>query len=243
VRRTSSGLLQVDGVVELTQRKEQILQALAPIKGNPALKLSIETVDERVARESKTRPSSDSISLERIAVASNAIPLEPELRLYFKSRGVPANQIESEVQRLSRTALAHSSKMLQHAGALMNLTGRFSPAELKTIDPSSRTKWLELVHHHSQGLRQNVVLLQRELGEALGQTRTDVLADPSIEDDAILIQTVNRLFTTASAIDHTVRSTLSLSNNPGSSSEIKGIQFWRSLAIAEDLASKVASSK
>ena len=243
VRRTASGTLLVDGVVELTSRKQQILQALKPVIGNPALKVNLETVDERVARETSTRRSSDSISLERIQVASNSIPLEPDLRQYFASRGVPNNQIDDEVKKLSRTALAHSSQALQHAGALTSLTSRFSLEELKTLDSASRAKWLALVQKHAQGLRTNVVLLQRELGEALGQPRSDVFAEPSIEDDALLIQAVNRLFTTVSAIDQSVRATLSLSNNPGSAAKIKGIQFWRSLAIAEDLASKVASSK
>ncbi len=243
VRRTASGALQVDGVVEQTQRKQQILQALSPVIGNPALKVIIETVDERVARENNSRTSSDSISLERIEVASNSIPLEPDLRHYFTSRGVPASQIDAEVQKFSRTVLAHSSKVLQHAGALMSLTGRFSVEELKHLNPESRAKWLALVHQHAQGLRQNVVLIQGELGEALGQQRTDVFAEPSMQDDAMLVRTVNRLFTTASGIDQTVRATLSLSNNPGSAAKIKGIQFWRSLASAEDLASKVAASK
>ena len=243
VSRTPSGALHVDGVVESTSRKRQILQALGPMIENPALKVNLETIDERVARETNTHTTGRSISLERIQVASNSIPLEPELRQYFTSRGIPNNQIDDEVQKFSRTALTHSSQALQHAGALMSLTGRFSVEELRTLDLSSRAKWLALVKQHALGLRTNIVLLQRELGEALGQHRTDVFAEPSIEDDAVLIQTVNRLFTTASAIDQSVRATLSLSNNPGSAAKIKAAQFWRSLAIAEDLASKLASIK
>jgi hypothetical protein len=243
VRRIPSGILQVDGVAEGVERKQQILQALAPVIGNPALRVNIETVDERVAREANARTPPDSISLERIEVTSNSIPLEPELRSYFSSRGVSSSQLDSEVQRFSRTALGHSSKLLQHAGALVSLTGRFSVEELRELDPDARAKWLDLVRSHAQGLRQNAVLLQRELGQVLGQSRTDVLAEPSIESDAMLIQTVNRLFTTVSSIDQTVRANMSLSNNPGSTTKIKAIQFWRSLSIAEDLATKIASTK
>jgi hypothetical protein len=243
VRRTTSGRLSVDGVAEDSRRKQQILQALAPVMGHPALRVNIETVDERVARETAARTPNDTITLERIEVTSNSIPLEPELRHYFTARGVASNELESQVQKFSRTTLGHSSKLLQHAGALMSLTGRFTIDELRTLDPESRAKWLGLVRQHAQGLRQNVVLLQRELGDALGQPRVDVLAEPSIETDAMLVQTVNRLFTTASAIDQTVRASLSLSNNPGSAARIKGVQFWRSLSTAEDLATKISSSK
>jgi RNA polymerase sigma factor (sigma-70 family) len=243
VRRSAAGVLEVDGVVEDPNRKQEILKALASVSGNAAVRISIETVDERVAREKNARAASDAVSVERIEPTSNSIPLEPDLRAYFTARGVAPDRLDSEVQSFSRTALAHSSKVLQHAGALMSLTGRFSVDELKALDPAARTKWLGLLHAHAQGLRENVVALQRELGEALNQPRSDVLAEPSIENDAMLIQTVNRLFTTASAIDQTVRATLSLSNNPGSAAKIKTSQFWRSLATAEDLSSKVASSK
>lgn len=243
VRRTPSGVLQVDGVVETSQRKQEILNALSSVGGNPALKLNIETVEERVARENNVRSEGSSISLERIEPTSNSIPLEPELRAYFTAHGVQPAQLDNEVQKFSRSALGHSGSLLQHAGALMNLTGRFSLDELRALDPSARAKWLDLVHHHAQGLRQNAVALQRELGDALGQPRADVIAEPSIESDAMLVQTVNRLFTTASAVDQNVRATLSLSNSPGSAAKIKAIQFWRSLATLEDLSTKLATTK
>lgn len=243
VRRAASGLLLVDGVVDTPQRKKEILQALAPVSGNPAFRVDVDTIDERVAREAGTLTTTDPITIERIEPASNSIPLESELRLYFSARGVPATQLDDEVQRFCRTALRHSSQILQHAGSLMSLTQRFSPEELRSFDSEARAKWLGLIHKHAQALRQNVVLLRRELGSVLGAPPSDVFTEDIIGDDAMLAPAVNRLFTTASAIDVTVRSSLSLSTITSQASRIKGTPFWRSLGRAEDIANRLSSTK
>jgi RNA polymerase sigma factor (sigma-70 family) len=243
VRRAASGFLQVDGVVDTVERKKEILHALAPLSKNAALRVDVETIDERVARETEAHSMAGQLTIEKIEPASNSVPLESELRLYFSAQGVPAAQLDAEVQRFCRTALQHSSQILQHAGSLMNLTGRFSPDELRSLDAEARAKWLGLVNKHAQALRQNVMSLRRELGSALGQQPSDAPAEDAIRDDAMLIQTVNRLFTTASAIDVTVRSSLSLSTNTSEAAKIKGTAFWRSLATADELANRLASAK
>jgi hypothetical protein len=243
VRRAASGLLQVDGVVDTLKRKKEILQALAPVSNNPAFRARVETIDERVAREAGASPATDQVTIEKVEPISNSIPLESELRLYFSAQGVPATQLDSEVQRFCRTALGHSSQILQHAGALMNLTGRFTPDELSSLDSEARAKWLNLIHRHAQALRQNVVFLRRELGSALAQAPSDAFAEEAIGDDVMLSQAINRLFNSASAIDITVRSSLSLSTNTSQAAKIKGAQFWRSLGTAEDIATKLSSTR
>jgi RNA polymerase sigma factor (sigma-70 family) len=243
VRRASSGLLQVDGVVDTLERKKEILQALAPVSSNPAFRARVETIDERVAREAGAGPAREPVTIEKIEPTSNSIPLESELRLYFSAQGVPATQLDSEVQRFCRTVLGHSSQILQHAGSLMNLTGRFTPDELRSLDSEARAKWLNLIHRHAHALRQNVVLLRRELGSVLAQSPSDAFAEEAIRDDVMLSQAINRLFNSASAIDITVRSSLSLSTNTSQAAKIKGAQFWRSLGTAEDIAANLSSTR
>lgn len=242
VRRASSGLLLVDGVVDTLERKREILQALAAVSKNPAFRAQVETIDERVAREAGTG-SSGPVSMEKIEPSSNLVPLETELRSYFSAQGVPAAELDAKVQQFCRTALGHSSQILQHAGSLTNLAGRFTPDELRSLDSEARAKWLNLIHKHAHALRLNVVFLRRELRSALGDSTTGEFSEEDIRDDAGLIKAVNRLFASASTIDITVRSSLSLSTNSSQAAKIKGSQFWRSLALAEDLATKLSATK
>ena len=240
VRRTPAGLLQIDAVVDSEARKREILQTLKPVLGNPSLRADVQTVAERVARESKSRPTSGSVTVERVEPSSNSMPLEPELRRYFTARGVAAGKIDAEVQRFSRQALNHSSQALQHAGALRNLAGRFSAEELRTLDPESRSRWLGLIRQHAQALRQNSASLRQELRGILAAPAADATEVLDISSDAELLQAVNRLFALCSANDATVRSALSLSTDTSKAAAVKGAQFWRSLANVEALATRIS---
>jgi len=240
VRRTPAGLLQVDAVVDTEARKREILRALEPVRYSPAMRIEVETVGERVAREIKSRPSSGAVTVERIEPASNSIPLEPELQRYFAARGVASNKIDEEVQRFSRQALSHSSQALQHAGALRSLAARFSPEELRTLDPESRARWLALINQHAQSLKQNSSALRLELRAIVAAPAADSTDVSNISNDAELLQAVNRLFAMCSANDATVRSALSLSNDSSKAAAVKGAQFWRSLANVEALATKIS---
>ncbi len=245
VRRTASGVLQIDAILDTDERKKEILRALGSVIHNPALRADVQTVAERVAREAeqanatRSRPSAGSVTVERIQPTTNSVPLEPELRRYLLARGVSKSQIDEEVQRFCRLALGQSSQALQHAGALKNLAGRFSPEELRTLDEESRAKWLDLIREHAQALRQNNAALRQELGAALAMPEADSVEEMDVSSDAGLVQVVNRLFALCSANDATVRSALSLSTDTSKAAAIKGAQFWRSLASAESLAAQI----
>jgi RNA polymerase sigma factor (sigma-70 family) len=242
VKRTPSGLLQVDAIVDSEQRKREILNALAQVRDNPALRTDVQTVDERLAREARARPSTGAMTVERIEPTTNSIPLDAELRRYFTAKGVAPNQIDDEIRRFCRTALGHSSQVLQHAGALKNLAGRFSAEDLRTLDPQSKSKWLELIHNHAQAVRQNVIALQRELSAALASPAVDSIKESDAAGDAEIVQSVDRLFALCSASDSSVRGALSLSNDASRRTAVKGTQFQRALADIQRLATRLAQA-
>jgi len=242
VSRTASGILQVDAVVDTEARKQEILKALRPVIGNPAVRASVQTFSERVAqlekRKSLTTPGV--VSIEKVEPATNAIPLEPELRRYFEATGVSAGQIDEEIQRFSRRVLGQSSQVLQHAGALKSLAGRFSADELRALDEESRSKWLALIRRHAQALQRANAALRRELSVVLA-IRPDEVSDLSgINSDVEILQSINRLFALCSANDATVRAALTLSTDSSKASAIKSSAFWRSLADSEAIAKAIS---
>jgi hypothetical protein len=50
-KRAPDGTLLVSGIVATEKRKAELLQALSPVAGHPAVRLEIQTVNEAVARQ------------------------------------------------------------------------------------------------------------------------------------------------------------------------------------------------
>src|SRR6266536_451417 len=89
VRRTPEGQLLVQGIVETDRRKDEVLRALAPVMANPAVKLKVQTVNEALREQARSRTSSaNPTTVERLESANDKIPADGELRRYFSGKGL-----------------------------------------------------------------------------------------------------------------------------------------------------------
>jgi RNA polymerase sigma factor (sigma-70 family) len=242
VTRSPDGLLRVQGIVETEQRKQEILKALHPVSNNPAVRVDIKTVAEAL-KQSKSQNSDSAETLERVTGASNSFPIQEDLRRYFSGKGVPENQLDERSTQFAYRMAGESSQVLQHAWALRRLAERFSPEELRTLDPEARTKWLGLIHQHARGLRHSLATLREGLGPLFpsAAAASGLQSQGEIKDDGELQRAIGRLFELCSHSDEEIRSALSVSTDPTKGRSVRTRQFWLSFKAAEDLAKRIAS--
>ncbi len=144
VKRTQEGTLQVSGIVETEQRKTEILNALAPIRNNPAVRVEIQTVAEAVAKQTNT--PNPSPSTRAVEIAGNTMATEPEVRAYFAREGADTDQV---VRRFAARMVGLSNQGMDHLWAMKRLLSQFSPEEQRSLTPEARTKWLAMIRAHA----------------------------------------------------------------------------------------------
>ncbi len=124
--RSPEGILKVQGIVDTDKRKREILTALSPVTGNPAVKITIQTVAEAVAEQKQTRSSSSAASttMERVEAGSDQFPAYTQLRRRFS---------EEESRRFADRMVELTRQAMSHAGAMKRLTSKFSSEDLRTM--------------------------------------------------------------------------------------------------------------
>ena len=242
VTRTREGLLHVDGVVDNAQRKTEILRALGSVN-DPALHVQVVTVEEALKKRQAAVPSSP-IAVEGTNPSANSIPADAEVRRYFSGRGLSGAQLEEGISGFANQALNRSLKIMQHAWALKRLAARFSPEELRALDPEARSKWLALIKQHAQALAQQNESLRHELLPVfpVSGSSDDTGEGIAISNDDDLVLAIERLFEVCSGNDRVVRQAFAITPDGSKDSTIKSPQFWRALRNTEKIAQTVGRS-
>jgi RNA polymerase sigma factor (sigma-70 family) len=248
VTRTSEGGLLVQAILDSDQRKAEILNALRPLAGNPAVHIQVETVaeaSERVARSRRpaAKLSDSSISNETVEVEKTALPVDAELCNYFRSRGVPAERVDEEIRRYATRVIDRSLQALLHARALKQLASQFSEEALRSLDADARAKWRAMLVEHARAFARETSGLRRELEPVffLNEGGSESSVDLRVESDRDLQFAAARLFEQASAHERAISLAFSNSTNgEARSTAVKSDQFRRSLRQAELLADRIA---
>jgi DNA-directed RNA polymerase specialized sigma24 family protein len=243
VVRTPEGLLRVDGLVETSERKSELLRNLRSVASNPAVQIRITTVAAELGKQKAGRGSGASDIIVEDATTQTSIPLHDELQRYFALKGAGENGIEPSIQRFAARITKLSYTTVQRAMALKRLAGRFSADDLRTMDDESRAKWLALVRAHAQTLQGEILTLQRELAPVLGAAESGADDLPKIVTEAELMENADRLFALCWGYDRVVHAALTLSPDASSGAAIKSSNFWQSLKSAESLAARIQSVK
>jgi len=240
VKRTSEGTLQIIGIVETEQRKTEILNALAPIRNNPAVSAEIQTVAEAVAKQTNT--PNPSPSTRAVEIAGNTMAAEPKLRAYFVREGGDTDQV---VRRFAARMVGLSNQGMDHLWAMKRLLNQFSPEEQRAFTPEARAKWLGLLRAHARSYQQSSQSLRRELQPIFfpGQSASGVSAEgAAISETNDLSRAIEQLFELGSSNDRVIRSAFTASTSGVMTTVIKAPQFWQSLKNAEALAARISLS-
>jgi RNA polymerase sigma factor (sigma-70 family) len=237
--RTAGGTLRVEALVETERRKEEILRALGSIINNPAVRVEVSTVGEAFKRQQEERSQPRDTPTREVEVTNNRIPADAELRSYFSARLVGNQAIDKEIDRYTQRVMNRSRQALLRASALKRLVGRFSPDELRALDPQAQTRWRLMIREHAEAYQREAAALRQELRPVFkgsGETAGEGTAAEN------LAQTSERLLKLSYANDEAVRSAFTISTDGRSANSINTQQFWRSLDTAKRLAATIQSA-
>jgi len=235
VTRTADGRLLVGGLVENDRRKLEILQALAPIANNPAIKIKVQTIAEATLALQKQNQQSGTGTIDRVEVQKGTIPADSDLRAYFSKSG---DDVDAEIRRFSSSVINRSQSAVFQASALNRLANRFTSEQLKTLDAAARVKWLTLLKGYASAVRRETAALRGELEPVFGGMSA-AGEGVSIASDDELIRSAGKLYGLAVAADRVVRSAFTLSNGNVSVSAVRNQQFRQNLGTIEKLAAAI----
>jgi hypothetical protein len=249
--RGAGGKLNVEAMVETSNRQAEILRALAPIAGHPAVLIRIETVADALKRRSSSTRLSIPGVIEEYTVSGNTIPAQLELRAHFARKladrisSISADEgeqaIKAEIRQFATRMLKQSQKALLRAYALKRLSSRFSPAEMRALDAGARAEWLLLVREHARSFADETGAMRRQLQPIIGAVEPvdERPAGVDLRSDAGLLAAIERLFKMGMANNLAVRSAFAIPTHGKTGSSIKMAQLWRSLIDAERLSREI----
>jgi RNA polymerase sigma factor (sigma-70 family) len=179
-RDRQTGIVAVTGVVDTPERKQVLIDAIAPLAGNPHLRIALYSADElpqpsptqrsrRKRNQILTQPASP-IEVDSYEAASSKIPADAVLRAHFQSIGLNGARLDAAVHAFASQVCSQSLEAQQHAYRLAQLAAEFTPGDLARLDTDSRLQWLVLVSNYSEALNGDLRLLRSELRGVFGDT-------------------------------------------------------------------------
>jgi hypothetical protein len=243
VTRTQEGSLYIKGLVDTGQRKNEILQALEPVRYNAAVKIDISTAAEALARQKRQPTDTSGSALVQVESADSKIPVYSDLHRYLSARGVSEGDIDAESSRIAIRVSARARLALQHAWALKRIAGRFSLEDLRTLDPQARERWFALVREHASAIQREDSVLRAELQPIFQATSAGAKTNEfELNSDAALIQSIQLLFDLSVANDSTVRAAFTVSADSSKGAAVRSPQFWNALSESEKLAAQIGAA-
>jgi len=230
--RTPGGALRVEAVTETQSRKAEILQALEPVRNNPAVRIDVSTVAEAARRVDTRSHIKDPIDRE-VEVADSSGPSDSELRTYFNSR-VPPDAVDSEIRTFTQTVMSNSRQTVLRASALQKLVQRFSASDVQSLSPDAREKWTSMIREQISGYQRSVAAVRNDLRRiypAAGSASAIVRAASVQEASAQLLRISFRN-------DDVIRRAFTATEG-NSGSTAFSVELWQSLAEAEQLAREI----
>jgi RNA polymerase sigma factor (sigma-70 family) len=192
-RDRQSGMVEIGGVVDMPERKAALLQAVAPLTGNPYLRVALRSSDELpnfpLPKPSKRKQSpvsalpSPVIAVDTYQATSSVIPADAPIRAYLKTNGASGEELDDAVRSFASEACARSLEAQQRAYRLAQLSAEFSSADLAQLDSASRLRWLVLVDNYSEALDSALKALRNHLRPVIKLASSDH-APPSDGDSS-----------------------------------------------------------
>jgi anti-sigma factor RsiW len=233
------GVLVVQGVVADEARKREILQALNEFRGNPAVRLALQTVAEAQARQGKR---SGPKAVEDVSAKDNEIPLAGDARESLERQGLKDEAQEKELNALAARLLRRSAQLRSQALALRQIAARFTPEQLAKMDETVRARWRGLVKRHARNAQGEAAALRQEIG-GIVTPQSGAEEGPTVNSDGDVIRAAQRLYELATATDAAARRSFSVTAKGGSAASVKSAAFWRALNGAESLAGKIGENR
>ncbi len=241
VKRTAQGQLRIEGLVESEARKAELQRTLTPMLAHPAVRFQIETVAKALARQRKAKPNNAANTspavASRIEVEKAALPIAADLQAYLQARGSAAS--DTEVQELAARLHSQARRAFDHLYALQRLTKQVSPLQFDALDRNAQVKFLGLLTHHAQGYNAKTQHWRTDLAAILSVAVSASATPASFHNTAELYRAITQLSALGKTAALALDQSLTIANQPGSTTTVKSPAFWRTVSEAENLASQI----
>jgi RNA polymerase sigma factor (sigma-70 family) len=233
VNRTADGKISVTGLVETPERKKALLNALSSHRNDPAVRINIETVAEaekRVKSKRNNQSQGASPTTVEVTASEGTSPVQADLKKKFS---------DDEARRFSDRVLARTRQVWLHAAAMKQISQRFSPADLASLPPAERGRWLALIRSHAASFVREGEALSRELAQVFPEAAAPGGNGGAISTDADLQAKVRELYEASVALDSGMDRSFGL--GASGSPPVKSPAFWRSFSNALGVARSLQS--
>lgn len=238
---TSAGQLQIKGVVETQQRKNEIVAGLQPLASNKAVQIQIQTVEDYLKRERVDPPIATGGAVQRYESAASTPPAADVIQRYLSKTRTPTSD---DVNQYANRIVNQSRATMRHAGAIKRLSDQLPSGELDKLAPDARAKWLALLHMHIRNYIESSTELRAELERLYSRpaARNWPPPDATHLGTSDLTNAINSLYRTAAANDRKLRSAFTVSSDTRTEPSIDTTDFWDALLSAEAIARQIESS-
>jgi hypothetical protein len=235
--------LHVEGVVETEGRKSEILNALAPVRSNPAVSVKVMSYAD-VLRRARRSPPRASAGPGALPAESATVPAEAELSEYLASHAAPGQQFDlrQEVRQFSEEVVGDSNEAMRHAWVLKWLAGVLPPAEINGLSAAARRQYFSMIVEHAQQVSLHTRKVRLRLEPVFFPGEASPRHPTAAENPATPTLAVDRLFNTVLRTDKAIQSAFSVTFGRGLPASIKTPGFHASLIEAEELACWIQST-
>jgi hypothetical protein len=228
----------VRGVLDGKQRRDEILMALGPAVKNPALRLDLAVPGETA----RTPRSAVHETVEGVEEFQRA-PADGSLREFFARKSVTGETTEEEVERFTDDVSHHSQSAKAHALALRQIAQRFSADELRAMSPEEHRQWHDMLKSHAGAVLNETRLMQENLEPIFRANAEDKRSlAPSLKSDADLVYAAVKLSDLTTSNDSAVWHSFAASTQASNVTLVCLPEFWESLLDAEILAQEISAS-
>jgi hypothetical protein len=230
--------VEVRGVLDGKQRRDEILMALGPAVKNPALRLEL-AVPDGTARAPRSAVHETIEGVEEFQRA----PADGSLREFFAKKPVTGETTEEVVERFTDEVSHHSQSAKAHALALRQIAQRFSADELRAMTPEEHRQWRDMLKTHAGAVLNETRLMQENLEPVFRANAEDKSSlAPSLKSDADLVYAAVKLSDLTTSNDSAVWHSFAASTQASNVTLVCLPEFWESLLDAEILAQEISAS-
>jgi hypothetical protein len=157
VSRGPDSLIHVHGIVEKTERKMQLLEALSELSSGGLVRVDLKTVQEAAVES----PSAVTQEVATVAAREERLPIQDQLERYFAGR-------KQESVKFASDAVAITEAALSEAWALRRLAGAHVRWKSNELHPESERLVGLMVDDHARALEEAISSAETIMKPVLG---------------------------------------------------------------------------
>ncbi len=171
LERLNDGSVELNGVFPTTTERTAIVHVFRSLEDGSQLKLDFHANDETMT-PAQTPRHIQVESLEPIAVDTQRIPFDLQIRPILEQQGLSGTELESRIHHISRTIITHSAQFHRESWTICQIAAHnFSPEELQALRPDDQVLWVALLERHLRTFDAELAAVHLELAPLWHDTR------------------------------------------------------------------------